>query len=284
MYQLSQEISIIIPCFHSSEAIKNLLITIPKKHEVVLVDNSQDEELKEIANNYDCNLVVNKENLGCPTAWNIGAKNATKNFFLFSNPDTLFLPNTVEELMKAVKRYPNASAFNPKIIDRNNNQHFKRRSVLMPRSEWMSRKYPKVDSEVSVLHGSAIFIKKENFYKLKGFDEDIFLYHDDDDISIRLKKEIGPLMYINNSEIVHLSGSSSSRNKEIASIKGYHMGKSRVCMQGKHKIKGYKTKNIIFAIFQLLSLEMLFSPRKRTKYLYFAKGVFEEIFLNKKTK
>tara|TARA_B100001093_G_scaffold240730_1_gene230488 strand:- start:3536 stop:4387 length:852 start_codon:yes stop_codon:yes gene_type:complete len=279
---LSQEISVIVPCYYSVDAVKNLLTTIPKKHEVILVDNSRDEALKEIANIYDCKLLVNKENLGCPTAWNIGAKNATKNFFLFSNPDTLFLPNTVEELFKAVIRYPNASAFNPKIIDRKNNQHFKRRSVLMPKSEWMSRKYPKADSEVSVLQGSAIFIKKENFNKLKGFDEDIFLYHDDDDLSIRLKKEIGPLMYINNSEIVHLSGSSSSRNKEIASIKGYHMGRSRVCMQGKHKIAGYKTKNIIFAIFQLLSLEMLLSPRKRTKYLYFAKGVFEEIFFKNK--
>ena len=60
--------------------------------------------------------------------------------------------------------------------------------------------------------------KKENFFKLNGFDERIFLYHDDDDISIRLKREIGPLMYINNSEIVHLAGRSSSRDKEIASI------------------------------------------------------------------
>ena len=81
--------------------------------------------------------------------------------------------------------------------------------------------------------------------------------------------------------MIHLEGRSSSRDKEIASIKGYHMGRSRVCMQGKHKISGYKFKNIIFAIFQLFSLEMIFSPRKRTKYLYFAKGVFEEIFMQK---
>ena len=99
MSLLNQEISIIIPCFHSSEAIKNLLVTIPKKHEVVLVDNSQDEDLEKIANSHNCNLVVNKENLGCPTAWNIGAQNASKDFFLFSNPDTLFFPNTAEKLL-----------------------------------------------------------------------------------------------------------------------------------------------------------------------------------------
>ena len=30
-----------------------------------------------------------------------------------------------------------------------------------------------------------------------------------------------------------------------------------------------------------LNPKMIFSPRKRTKYLYFAKGVFEEIFMQK---
>ena len=87
----------------------------------------------------------------------------------------------------------------------------------------MSRTFPSSDKEVTVLSGAAIFIKKENFLKVSGFDEKIFLYHEDDDISIRLKNEVGPLFYVHNAVIKHVGGSSSSRDKSIAAIKGYQV-------------------------------------------------------------
>ena len=165
MSLLKENISFVVVCYKSSAALKSLLISIPKELEVVLVDNSNDKETSEIANSYDCTLIQNQENIGYGAACNLGAEKASGTYLLFINPDSELKPETLNELIKAADNYPNASAFNPKIIDRKNNHYFKRRSVLMPRSEWMSRKYPKTDCEVSVLHGSAIFIKKENFFK-----------------------------------------------------------------------------------------------------------------------
>ena len=134
------------------------------------------------------------------------------------------------------------------------------------------------DKQVSILSGAAIFIKKDLFLKVSGFDEKIFLYHEDDDLAIRLKKEIGPLMYINNSKVTHVGGGSSSRNTSIAALKGYYMGKSRVYAQAKHKIKGVNLRNILLASFQLISPEMILSARKRAKYIAFFKGVIEQMF------
>ena len=51
--------------------------------------------------------------------------------------------------------------------------------------------------------GAAIFLKKENFKKVGGFDEEIFLYHEDDDLSLRLKNEVGSLMYCPQAKIFH---------------------------------------------------------------------------------
>ena len=105
------------------------------------------------------------------------------------------------------------------------------------------------------------------------------MYHEDDDISIRLKDEIGSLMYVHNSVIKHIGGSSSSRDKSIAAIKGYHMGRSRVYSQKKHNHKAVTIKNLFLAMIQVFSPEMLFSERKRAKYISFLKGVFAEINL-----
>jgi len=279
MSLLRENISFVVVCYKSSLALKSLLLSIPKESEVILVDNSKDQETKEIANSYDCVLIQNKENIGYGSACNLGAEKASGSHLLFINPDSELKPGTIDELIKATDRYPNASAFNPKIIDRTGKQDFKRRSVLLPKSEWMSKKLPTFDKDVSVLSGAAIFIKKEKFLQIKGFDEKIFLYHEDDDISIRLKNKIGNLMYIHNAVITHIGGSSSSRDESIAKIKGYHMGRSRVYAQKKHNIKAVTIRNIMLSLIQVLSPEMLFSKRKRAKYTYFLKGVFAELNL-----
>lgn len=277
MSLLRENISFVVVCYKSSLALKSLLLSIPKESEVILVDNSKDQETKEIAISYDCVLIENKENIGYGSACNLGAEKASGSHLLFINPDSELNPGTLDELIKATDRYPNASAFNPKIIDRTGKQDFKRRSALLPKSEWMSKKFPTFDKDVSVLSGAAIFIKKEKFLQIKGFDEKIFLYHEDDDISIRLKNKIGNLMYIHNAVITHIGGSSSSRDESIAKIKGYHMGRSRVYAQKKHNIKAVTIRNIMLSIIQILSPEMLFSKRKRAKYTYFLKGVFAEL-------
>ena len=140
----------------------------------------------------------------------------------------------------------------------------------------MPRKYPKADKEVNVLHGSAIFMKKKRFKKINGFDNNIFLYHDDDDASLRLRKYVGPLMYINNSKIVHLEGRSSSRNNEIAAIKGYHMGRSRVYIQVK-AIKGQKSKTLILCpLISCFHLKCYFLQEKELNMF-----ILQKVFLKK---
>ena len=57
------------------------------------------------------------------------------------------------------------------------------------------------------------------------------------------------------------------------------MGRSRVYSQKKHNHKAVTIKNILLATVQILSPEMLFSERKRAKYVSFLKGVFAEINL-----
>ena len=128
-------------------------------------------------------MIQNKENIGYGSACNLGAEKASGSHLLFINPDSELKPGTIDELIKATDRYRNASAFNPKIIDRTGKQDFKRRSVLLPKSEWMSKKLPTFDKDVSVLSGAAIFIKKEKFLQIKGFDEKIFLFIAETDVS-----------------------------------------------------------------------------------------------------
>ena len=131
-------------------------------------------------------------------------------------------------------------------------ESFKRRSILLDKNKWLKTPPSKI-SEIPVMGGAAIFIKKEVFIRVGGFDERIFLYHEDDDLSLRLKNEIGPLIYCPDTSIIHVGGNSSLRSPEIAKLKGFHMGRSRVYAMKKHMIKNYRFKCLFLALIQLFS-------------------------------
>ena len=264
-------VSIVIVSFRSEEALSNLLPSIPLECEIIIVNNDSPlpKKIKEIRNLFE---IINSENKGFGSACNIGVKAATKDYVFIVNPDTVFENNTVIKLLQLSEKMPEASAFTPKIFNQKKLESFKRRSILLDKNKWL-KTHPSKVSEIPVMGGAAIFIKKEIFIRIGGFDERIFLYHEDDDLSLRLKNEIGPLIYCPDTSIVHIGGNSSSRSPEIAKLKGFHMGRSRVYAMKKHMVKNYRFKCLFLALTQLFSLQMLFSKRKRYKYFAFYQGV-----------
>lgn len=275
MYELSN-VSIVIVSFNSEEKLFELFPSIPESCELIIVNNASNSLPQELKKSRDFIEIHNSENKGFGTACNIGVTKASKDFIFLLNPDTFLKDHCLENLLKVCKDFPNASAFTPKITNKKNKEDFKRRSILLNRGQWLKGP-PKVLSEIPVMGGAAIFLKKTIFSEVGGFDENIFLYHEDDDLSLRLKNTVGPLMYCPQANVIHEGGNSSLRNPKTAMLKGFHMGKSRVYAMKKYKINNYKVKCLLFAIIQLMSIEMLFSKRKRAKYLAFFKGVKEEL-------
>jgi len=277
----SSNVSLIIVSFQSEAALISLLPSIPDNVEVIIVNNSSDQNLERLKKIKKFKEIKNPENKGFGAACNIGVKEATKDFIFLLNPDTVLHKDCISNLTNAVVEIPNASAFTPKILGKKNKEQFKRRSILLNKKKWL-KKPPNKVSEIPVMGGAAIFLKKENYLKVGGFDENIFLYHEDDDLSLRFKKEFGPLIYYPKASISHQSGSSSTRSPYIAALKGFHMGRSRIYAMRKYNIKNYKIKCISLALIQLFSIEMIFSQRKRSKYLAFFKGVISGLREEKK--
>ena len=277
----SSNVSVIIVSFQSDAALMSLFPSIPENVELIIVNNSPDQNLEKLKKIKKFKEIKNPENKGFGTACNIGVKEATKDFIFLINPDTILHKDCISNLTNAVVEIPDASAFTPKILGKKNKEEFKRRSILLDKKKWL-KKPPNKVSEIPVMGGAAIFLKKENYLKVGGFDENIFLYHEDDDLTLRLKKEIGPLIYYPDALITHQGGNSSSRSPYIAALKGFHMGKSRVYSMKKYNVKNYRIKCFSIAIMQLFSLEMIFSQRKRSKYFAFFRGVIEELREGKK--
>ena len=185
--------------------------------------------------------------------------------------------DSLGKLVQAMHQYPDASAMNPRIVSETGVTSFKRSSYLMPRAEKMKRGGPDNDSEITVMSGAAFFVRRSAFEKVGGFDPNIFLYHEDDDLSRRLRDQAGPLMFISDAVVMHQGGVSSERTAEIAGLKAWHMGRSRVYSTRKHGMSAPFIKGLHSALRQLLSVAVLFSKRKRAKQIAYLGGVLSTL-------
>ena len=96
----NQDITIIITSFHSGEKIFNCINSIDENIKIIVVENSNDQLLKEEIlsryNNVDC--VLSKENLGYGAGNNLGLSKVKSDYALILNPDAFLEKETLNRL------------------------------------------------------------------------------------------------------------------------------------------------------------------------------------------
>ena len=76
-------------------------------------------------------------------------------------------------------------------------------------------------------------VRKDAFDQVGGFDENIFLFHEDDDLCLRLANR-GKLAYAAGVLAVHNSGCSTPPSAALTKTKSWHLGNSKVYVARKH--------------------------------------------------
>lgn len=274
---LTHSVTIITVCHDSLAVLPAMLKSVPSGTPVILVDNASADKaaLQRLAREHGATLELNANNIGFGPACNQGAAKAKTEYLLFLNPDAELQRGALEAFLTAAETYPQASGFNPRILDRKGRQSFRRGSKIRP-AERMKGPLPTQDTEVPILAGSAIFCRTATFKKIGGFDPEIFMYHEDDDLSLRLKEQ-GPLMYCHAAQIVHLSGHGSPRLPHVAAFKAYYSARSRVYVLGKYGHRRPKLATLIAAFFRLIGPDTLFLKRRRAKNLGYFKGALSAL-------
>ena len=264
-------LTIIIICYNSSSILPDLLDSIPKDVAVTLVNNSPNDRLDHLASDL-VRIIISDKNIGFGAACNLGASNVTTQYILFLNPDTQLQSGAIDALMQGAKKYPCALGFNPIITDSDGRIRNKRRSVLLPRGHQLSSQATQCDGVVPVLTGAALMVSTDAFFQVGGFDTAIFLYHEDDDLSIRLGA-LGSLRIVEAAKVKHEGGHGSGDRIASARIKAFHMGQSRVYAMRKHNCPMPFMRSLGLATLQLLSPITWFSRRKRIKQVHLLRGI-----------
>ncbi|MCZ0812591.1 MAG: glycosyltransferase family 2 protein [Pseudomonadota bacterium] len=274
-----ERVTVVTVAHNSLAVLPAMLASLPQGARTVIVDNASQDgaALAGLADQHGARLIRNKDNLGFGAACNIGASGTITEFLFFLNPDARLAPDALHALVTAADNHPEASAFNPAITDGRGRPYFKRASVLLPRTDKLAPGWPETDRELPVLTGAAFFVRRTAFEAMGGFDSEIFLYHEDDDLALRLKAGAGPLRFVRAAHVTHDAGNSTVRSPASAAFKAFHMGRSRVYATRKHGLPGAGRKALASALLQLLSPLTLLSARKRAKQTAFLRGILSAL-------
>ena len=194
---MNNDVTIIILTHKSKRLVLDYIKNLYQKFKIIIIDNSNDLNLKSIItksySGIDIHLIPNN---GYGNQINYGSKLVTTEYFLISNPDLTGIDElSIFNFVKAAKHLNNKfSTLGPRFLNTN------------PKSHKQSINNGTI-TEMKFISGACMFFNKNNFDNLNGFDENIFLYFEENDFCLRSFK-INKNYQINNVLVEHDVGTS----------------------------------------------------------------------------
>lgn len=237
---MSNIVGIIVVTYNSSKDILTLLHSIQKqsykKYRIYIVDNnSNDSTLSDISDfikKTKCELFIysNKENLGFAKGNNFGISISINDGCIYSfvlNPDMELHEHCLENLIKRIKNDINIAAIGPVVLY----GHYKEPTIqnygvkanfntqkknILYSDKLLDSSVPP-ELTVDYVNGGSMLVKNDILKKVGLFEESYFMYNDELDLALRIRRA-GYKFLVIKSAIVHHHHDWSIKNK-----KGYYI-------------------------------------------------------------
>ena len=244
----SAPIAIVTVTYSPGEYLTRFLDSVPAASSagavVVMADNGSTDGAPEAAaaEREGVELLHTGGNIGYGAGMNAGvealrdrraAGEIDGEFVLVSNPDVVFDPGSIDEMVAAARRHPTAGAVGPLIREVDGSVYPSARSIptlgagighalLAPvwKNNPFTRRYladSVMDTERTSgwLSGSCQLLRWEAFDAVGGFDERYFMYMEDVDLGDRLARAGWQNIFTPAAEITHAKGHSAGKHPEI---------------------------------------------------------------------
>lgn len=242
------DVSVIIVSYNTKDITLNCIQSIYDQtnginYEIIVVDNdSIDNSANAIKENFPNVLVIeSKNNLGFGRANNLGVKLAKGEYLFFLNSDTVLKNNAIKifydiyqtsdlkkvgcigsilenktgEKIHSSGKFPSMW----KILENTFLGYFNRaHHIEQTKKEKLFFENGENFFEVDYVTGADLFMRKDHFEKLSGFDVDFFMYYEETDLQKRMSNSELKQYIIKGPQIMHLVGASSKVNPINVSI------------------------------------------------------------------
>jgi N-acetylglucosaminyl-diphospho-decaprenol L-rhamnosyltransferase len=235
-------VSVIVVSYNAADELESCLKSVaaltevrrdPAFAQVIVSDNgsADDSVARARAAFPGVEIIENKSNLGFAKACNVGARRAAAPLLFFLNPDATAHEGLLENAVAYFDAHPYVAMAGAKLLDEDGSvaescgefdtwwQAFLRSSAWgeLPWFRKQANGYAlrrwdySTERDVDLVVGAAMFIRKDIFERLGGFDERFFLYHEEIDFAHRLRDAGLRVVYLPQCVVTHKSEQGGSR-------------------------------------------------------------------------
>ncbi|MGE4560407.1 MAG: glycosyltransferase family 2 protein [Desulfobulbus sp.] len=282
------KISVIIVNYNTSSTLDTCLSSLEKQrdsiHEVIVVDNaSEDDSVTLVKQNFPwVELIESPKNLGFGVANNLAFSQSSGDLLFLLNPDGYAEPGCLNSIMSYMASHPDigmagTATFNidgskqPTVEDE------------YPGQRYSPNTFMRLPGNIAWLLGAGLVIRREVMEQVQGFDPDYFLYGEDIDLSLRIRKASWPLGYIEAARIQHVGGQSERTTppedlftKKIkAELLFYRKHYSTKVV---HRIARIRYLEACWRLFSLKMQDLLFGCNARDRLKKIKYGVARQLY------
>lgn len=238
---MKNKLTIVTVNYFSADLIKKLSKHLPSRQAInytwVVVDNSDDKaQLVDLQKIDSIDTIIStNSNLGFGKANNLAVNKSSSEYVMLLNPDTTASSLNIKTMIDIIEKDSDIQVVGPKILNTNGTVQL---SALKKYPYWWSHQldyfpilrillkklnfnqYPTLltpkehgsSQFVVSLLGACMLMRRRDFVKYGGFDEDFFMYREDTDLARRIIEGNNKVYYCAETNLTHISGGASKNN------------------------------------------------------------------------
>ena len=279
-----QTLTIVIVTFRSEKVIDNCIKSISDQIKIIVVDNSNDQNFKDSLEkkyeNVEC--ILSSSNLGMGSGNNLGLNNVKTDYALILNPDVILQENTISEIINESKKIESFAVLAPLSEDQKNPNYKIKQNDKKNINNLNPFKVKSVDGFAMLLNLKKIN-QIDDFRNKKYFDENFFMYLENDDFCKRLSQCNQNIYIIPKSKIKHLGAKAVSDEYayEVELSRNWHWIWSRFYYNKKHSGFLYALINGLPVFLSAITKVLFYffiNKKKKQIYLQRCRGYLNALF------
>ena len=218
------DVSFIIVSYNSAELIERCIESIQAitdaSIEIFVIDNhSRDKSAELVRGKFpQVRLIANHENMGFGAANNQAIPLCQGKYIFFLNPDTQIQSGSIRSLIRFMDDNPQIGLCGTKIIEPDGSIQWSV-SDHYPGQRHTRSELAGLKGDIACVLGACMISRSDLIKQIGGFDEDYFLYGEDQDLCLRIRKLGYEIGYCDTFTVRHLGGHSERDSTAVEILK-----------------------------------------------------------------